>query len=320
MWFDMPLEALREYRPEREEPDDFDAFWAATLAEAQSHDLAARFEPYDAGLTLQDVYDVTFNGFGGQPVKGWLLLPKHRSCPVPCVVEYIGYGGGRGFPTDWLIASSAGFAHLVMDTRGQGSVWQRGDTPDPGAITGPSHPGFMTRGIESPQDHYYRRLITDAVRAVEAARFHPDIDGRVVVAGSSQGGGLALAVGGLLDDLAGVYPDQPFLCHYRRAVTLTDSTPYVEIANYLAIHQDKIDGVFRTLSYLDGVNFATRATARAQFTVGLMDLVCPPSTVYAAYNHYAGPKDMVVYSFNGHDMGNAFGRVERLRFLHDVLD
>jgi cephalosporin-C deacetylase len=319
MQFDMPLEALRDYRPEREEPDDFDAFWSGTLADARSHDLAAMFEPCDAGLVLQDVYDVTFNGFGGQPIKAWLLIPKHRSGPVPCVVEYIGYGGGRGFPTDWLIASSAGFAHFVMDTRGQGSVWLRGDTPDTGATTGPAHPGFMTRGIESAEDHYYRRLVTDAVRAVEAARSHPDVDGRIVVTGSSQGGGLALAVSGLVDDLTGVYPDQPFLCHYRRAVALTDSTPYSEIAAYLAIHQDKVEQVFRTLSYLDGVNFATRANAPARFTVGLMDVVCPPSTVFAAYNHYVGPKDIHVFPYNGHDMGNAFGRRERLRFLHDVL-
>lgn len=320
MQFDMPLETLREYRPEREEPEDFDAFWASTLADARSHDLAASFEPYDAGLALQDVYDVTFNGFGGQPIKAWLLIPKHRSGPVPCVVECIGYGGGRGFPTDWLIASSAGYAHFVMDTRGQGSVWQRGDTPDPGALTGPSHPGFMTRGIESASDHYYRRLITDAVRAVEAARSHPDVEGRVVITGSSQGGGLALAVAGLVDDLTAVYADQPFLSHYRRAVSLTDSTPYSEIARYLAIHQDKVEDVFRTLSYLDAVNFSIRANARAQFSVGLMDIVCPPSTVFAAYNHYAGPKDIVVYPYNGHDMGNAFGRRDRLRFLHHVLD
>ena len=81
-----------------------------------------------------------------------------------------------------------------------------------------------------------------------------------------------------------------------------------------------MEQVFRTLSYLDGMNFATRANAPALFTVGLMDLVCPPSTVFGAYNHYAGQKDIVVFAYNGHDMGNAFGRVERLRFLHDVLD
>ncbi|MCB0004562.1 MAG: acetylxylan esterase, partial [Anaerolineae bacterium] len=35
MFFDLPLEQLYTYRPERVEPDDFDAFWGATLAEAR---------------------------------------------------------------------------------------------------------------------------------------------------------------------------------------------------------------------------------------------------------------------------------------------
>ena len=40
--FDMPLEELRKYRPPRAEPEDFDAFWADTLAATRSHDLNAR--------------------------------------------------------------------------------------------------------------------------------------------------------------------------------------------------------------------------------------------------------------------------------------
>jgi len=32
--FDLPLAELRGYRPEREEPADFDAFWKRTLDEA----------------------------------------------------------------------------------------------------------------------------------------------------------------------------------------------------------------------------------------------------------------------------------------------
>ena len=131
--FDFPLETLKTYRPAREEPADFDAFWAGTLAGAREHPLHARFERVDYGLRAQESYDVTFNGFGGQPIKAWLQLPAHRNGPVPCVVEYLGYGGGRGFPTDYLVWSSVGYAHLLMDTRGQGSVWQKGDTPDEGA-------------------------------------------------------------------------------------------------------------------------------------------------------------------------------------------
>ena len=35
MLFDLPLSELRAYKPEREEPADFDAFWAATLGRRQ---------------------------------------------------------------------------------------------------------------------------------------------------------------------------------------------------------------------------------------------------------------------------------------------
>lgn len=76
-----------------------------------------------------NVFDVTFHGYAGQSIKGWLLLPARRGEPLPCVIEYVGYGGGRGFPVNWLIWSSAGFAHLIMDVRGQGSSWLQGDTP-----------------------------------------------------------------------------------------------------------------------------------------------------------------------------------------------
>ena len=44
----------------------------------------------------------------------------------------------------------------------------------------------MTRGILAPQTYYYRRLLTDAVRAVEAARSHPAIDpAHIAVTGGS---------------------------------------------------------------------------------------------------------------------------------------
>lgn len=318
-YFDLPLSQLESYLPDRHEPADFDAFWRDTLAAARAHETAPVFAPYDSGLTAQDVYDVTFAGFDGQPIRAWLLVPKHVAKPMPCVVEYLGYGGGRGFPTNYTLISSAGFAHFIMDTRGQGSAWQRGDTPDAGATGEPQFPGFLTRGLSAPHEHYYRRVFTDAVRAVEAARSHPDIDGRVVVSGGSQGGGISLAVAGLVDDLTAVWADQPFLCQYRRAATITDNAPYSELARYLAQHADMVETAFTTLDYLDGVNFAVRANAPAHFSVGLMDATCPPSTVYAAYNHYAAEKSMSVYQFNGHDSGGAFGMREKIAWLHEVL-
>jgi cephalosporin-C deacetylase len=319
MLIDLPLAELVRYRPDLEAPPDFDAFWERTLAEARSRPLDATFEPVDAGLCTVDTYDVTFSGFGGHPIKGWLNVPRGAEGPLPAVVEYIGYGGGRGLPHDWLLFSAAGYAHLVMDTRGQGSSWLSGDTPDPAPTAGPHHPGFLTLGIEHPDNHYYRRLYVDGVRAVEAARAFPAVDpGQVVVLGTSQGGGITIAVAGLVPDVRAALPSVPFLCDMRRASEIVDTHPYVEIARYLRGHPRRVDEVFATLAYFDGVHFAARARAPALFSVGLMDDICPPSTVFAAYNHYAGAKDIRIWQFSGHEGAPSPHTADQLRYLADL--
>ena len=98
MYFDLPLTQLKTYRPDRIEADDFDIFWHATLEKARQYPLEARYSPADYGLRTVNAYDVSFNGYGGEPIKGWLLIPSGCNEPIPCVVEYVGFGGGRGFP------------------------------------------------------------------------------------------------------------------------------------------------------------------------------------------------------------------------------
>ena len=44
--------------------------------------------------------------------------------------------------------------------------------------------------------------------------------------------------------------------------------------------------------YYDAMNFATRTKAGAVFTVGFIDLTCPPTSVYAAYNNLGGKKSI----------------------------
>jgi cephalosporin-C deacetylase len=174
----------------------------------------------------------------------------------------------------------------------------------------------MTRGVLAPETYYYRRLFSDAVRAIDTARAHPAVDpARVALTGGSQGGGITLAAGGLDTSVRVVMPDVPFLCHYRRATDITDEAPYNEIVRFCKAHRDKVDAVFETLSYFDGVNFATRSKAQALFSVALMDQICPPSTVFAAYNHFAGPKEIRIYHYNDHEGGGNYQTVEKVRFL-----
>jgi cephalosporin-C deacetylase len=313
--FDMPLAELQRYMPDRDEPDDFDSFWRDTLGAAAAHELAPEFTPYDALLPGVRIHDVRYAGYAGERVAGWFLTPPDAAGPLPCVVQFIGYGGGRGRPHEWLLWPAAGYAVLVMDSRGQGD----GDTPDlPGV--GPQHAGLLTRGVLDRDHYYYRRLFTDAVRAVDAAASRPEVDAdRIVVAGASQGGGIAQAVAGLHPGVRAAIVDVPFLTHFRRATEITDAHPYRELADLCATNRDRVDQVFRTLGYFDGLHFAARATAPALYAVGLMDDICPPSTVFAAYHHYAGPKQLRVWPYNGHEGGDTFQPEVNLTWLRELL-
>ncbi len=320
MLADLPLPELRRYAPDVAEPADFDEFWSGQLAAARSAARVPAFTAASTAIRHADVFDVTFSGFAGDPVKGWLLVPHDPAPRGAVVVEYIGYGGGRGDPLDWLAWSSAGYSHLIMDTRGQGGGWRGADTPDPSDNGAPSASGFMTRGIADPRTHYYTRLFTDAACAVDAARGHPATAGLpLVTTGQSQGGGLAIAAAHLTDGARAAMPDVPFMAHPRRGAEVTNSRPYVELSEYCAVHSDLVETVFRTLSYVDVVNHAKRAQAPALFSAGLADDITPPSTVFAAFNHYAGPKDIAVYEFNGHEGGGTLHLRAKLDFLAATL-
>jgi cephalosporin-C deacetylase len=303
---DLTHAELLTFRPEVQEPADFDAFWRRTIAEARAAGGEPELTPADTPVTQLIVEDLVFPGFGGEPVRAWVSRPLHAEGPLPAVVQYQGYGGGRGLPGENVSWALAGYVHVFVDTRGQGSGWgSGGDTPDPHG-SGPATPGVMTRGIHSPDAYYYRRVFTDAVRAVDATRGLPFVDAdRIAVTGGSQGGGIALAAGALADVQA-VMPDVAFLCAMRRGAEIAVGGPYLELATYLSVHRDEVADVFRTLSYFDGVNFARRIHVPALFSVGLMDTVVPPSTTFAAFNHLAAEDRAIeVYPFNDHEGGGA---------------
>lgn len=305
MFVDLPLAQLHDYSSSQVDPDDFDDFWGRTLQVARGFPVDLFATLVDTPFHAVEVYDVSFRGWAGERIAGWLRLPRTADGPLPAVVQYLGYSGGRGASIDDLFWASSGFAHLVMDTRGQGAGATAGATGDSG-IPGPGNGGVMTRGIEHRDDYYYRRVYTDAVRAVDALRSHPRIDAtRVSVLGTSQGGGIALAAAGLVPDLAAVAAFVPFLSDFPRALRMTDNDPYKEVGRYLAAHRSAIEPVMNTLAYFDAVNFARRATAPAQFSVALMDSTCPPSTVFGSFNAYAGDKSISVWEFNGHEGGGS---------------
>ena len=91
--FDLPIAELRAYTPALEVPSDLHAFWAGTLAEARTHDLAVSCTLVDTGLTAVDTFDVAYAGYGGTRIRAWLHLPA-----------------GQFWPRGWMDSAGAEFA------------------------------------------------------------------------------------------------------------------------------------------------------------------------------------------------------------------
>lgn len=107
--------------------------------------------------------------------------------------------------------------------------------------------------------------------------------------------------------------------HFRRAVDIAAQPPYTEIAAYCRTWPGREAEIYRTLSYFDGMNLAGRITCPVLMNVGLQDVVCPPSTIYAAFNHLASTeKEMKVFPYNGHE-GNPNHLLHKLHWARRLV-
>jgi cephalosporin-C deacetylase len=314
--FDWPIDVLRAYKPPLTREPDFAGFWAETLGSARRIPLEPELEPADYPADGIEISRASFAGWDGARVTCWYLRPSGTG-PFPGLVFYHGYSGSRGAIYDYLGWASQGYAVLTVDCRGQ-----NGDTNDTTVYPSGHSTGWMTLGITRRDTYYYRGVFVDCVRALDFMESRPEVDrSRIGVTGISQGGGLTLAVAGLDRRPKVAMPDVPYLCNYPRALDCTDQRPYNELIDYLRSHPGQEEQVFTTLSYFDSMNLAADISCPTLVSVGLLDQVCPPSTVFSAFNQIDGSKvakEIRVYPFGVHAVVGAQWE-EKLRWAKRYL-
>jgi len=294
---DMPLEQMRQYKPSLYREADFESFWNGTLSAALKQPLNAELIPYNLPARGVQSYAVRFDGFEGGRLAGWYLRPE-RNGRFPGLCVYHGYSGRGTRPLDLIHLAAQGLCVLSMDCRGQDGQSQDTSVPAEG-----HHLGWMTKGIRNPKTYYYRYVYSDAVRALELLAARDEVDAaRLAITGGSQGGGLALAVSALSERPILSLPDIPFLCDYRRAISITPAGPYPEIPGFCKAFPLLYEQVVRTLSYFDNLNLAPRIKCRTVISNCLWDDICPPSTIFGVYNHITAEKQIEIYPFHKHDV------------------
>ncbi|MSS70753.1 MAG: hypothetical protein EXS64_04605 [Candidatus Latescibacteria bacterium] len=278
-------------------PDDFDAFWDSVLKQADQIPLNATVERVPLRSTPEvDVYDVRYDSLDGVRIAGWYCLPTKRTGRLPALLHVPGYISDPPIPKP---SARAGYAAFSAAPRGKVRS---------NAQYNPGYPGLLTHNMVDRNTYVYRGFYIDAVRAFDFLLSREEVDPeRIGVTGSSQGGGLTLAVSALRPSkVRAAAAGAPYLVGFMDAIELTHTYPYQEISDYLRLYPERKPAVTQTLAYFDGIHFGPRITCPILVNIGLQDNVCPPETGYATFKTIAS-KDKALHPYDGH--GHDAGRI-----------
>lgn len=314
--YDMPLEELQKYKPHLTRQTDFEEFWEESQNKLGDVPLRYELTPYKYPVRGVKVYRISYRGFEEAYIDGWLAIPEGEDL-YPGLLLFHGYNwafdGNLHDTVNWALK---GYVAMQMLVRGQQGRSVDNIVPSSGHTA-----GWMTKGILSPYEYYYRGVYMDAVRAIEILASIPQVDeSRIGITGGSQGGGLAMAAAALSDIPKVIAAEYPFLSNFERAIDIAPQGPYLEINEYLRRNSGAHieEQVKKTLSYFDIMNLAPRIKCHTWICAGLVDEITPPSTIFAAYNHLEFKKEISVFRYFGHE--HIPGTVETvLKLLMDKL-
>ena len=308
--FDLPLDELRTYQGRNPKPADFDAYWQRGLDElaATPANVELRHHPHPARFA--ECFDLWFTGTAGARVHAQYMRPRDGG-QHPALLRFHGYSMYAGDWYDKLAFVAQGFVVAALDVRGQGGL-----SEDAGGVRGTTLRGQIIRGLDDDPDKLlFRQIFLDTARLAQVVMEQPEVDAsRVAAAGGSQGGGLTLACAALEPRIWRAAPVFPFLCDYRRVWEMDLARDaYEELVYYFTRFDpthEREEETWTKLGYIDVQHLAGRIKARVLMTTALMDMVCPPSTQFAAYNKIRSEKEMILYPDFGHD--NLPGEHDRL--------
>ena len=266
-------------------------FWANAQEQLAQVAINASIEPEKStsDVTVTN-HLIVMCSFEGVKIRAWYTIPS--SLPPK-----------EGWPTIMVLPSFAGavvnpgylaqlgYATLTLYPRGQGESkqeWQmEGDT-------GTIH-YKMAKNVTNQERFYYYAAYLDCIRGLDFLDSRSEVDScRIAVTGSSQGGGLTLAMAALDKRVKVAVARLPSLCNIPLAVEMK-AEGYAELHDYLIQHPEDRDAAMETLWYIDNLNLADGIKAHTLVSLAQVDLNHPYSTVMPVFEKIPAVKSVVIY-------------------------
>ena len=288
-----PLAADLEHMTLPPRPDDFDAFWDATLAEQAKipPNLQMTVAKEDETCTL---YKIRFDGLLGRQFHAWLSVPrKPGKYPAQLTLP------PSGINPPYLPASGPGVVGMSLAIAGQ-------EVEPPAG--GYKYWDYFRSGIESRETWYYRAVFAACSRAVDLLAERPEVDpAKISVGGGSQGGGLSFIVAGLNPKVSMAVCGSPglFGLEWKMRYLVPNYWPPLQINDDPAKPVDpaQLEARIAVVRYGDAANFAPRIRGAVLLNLGMQDHVTAPVGALACWSRLtqARARALLVDPWGGHN-------------------
>lgn len=279
-------------KPTTEMPEDFIQFWDKAKAENANVELNPILTLLpDRCSSRSDVYEVNIQiDKKGARLFGILCVPKAPG-KYPALLRVPG-AGIRGY-AGHVTGADNGYITLEIGIHG---IPVTMDSKIYGYLGSGALNGYPMKGWEDQESVYYKRVYLSCIKAVDYIYSMSQFNGKdILVQGGSQGGALAIVTGALDKRITGVISFFPALCDlggYTHGRAGGWPHLFKDESEPIVIREQKV----KNSAYYDVVNFARILTQPGFYSFGYNDMVCPPTTMFSAYNVIASPKQlMLVY-------------------------
>lgn len=286
--------------PSTECPEDFDTFWQGQLARLAQVPARGTETLVHDGVVKR--WDVCIDCVDAVPVRGYLSRPAEAmEKGHPILLNCQGAGVRSAHFHMPMQQALQGCLSMDINAHGLANGKENAFYQDIAATRMEGYPRWGLDG--SPEEAYFTNMLLRVRRALDYLCEDPLWDQKHVwLMGHSQGA---------LQCFAGAYLD-------KRVTAIAVGVPAGCDLTGFAI--DRVTGwprpdllflegestpaaVLATAPYFDNVNFARHLTVPALMSVGFVDATCKPTTVYAAYNAYQGPKQILDKPRMAHEAG-----------------
>jgi len=289
-----------KFKPGTSRPNDFDQFWNNEKKELRAFPMDAKKVSVKENGKGFNCFDTEINCTGPKPARGYFAKPesaKAKSLPIVLLVHAAGVKGSwcRSEPENALRYAKMGNGTLCFDLNAHGMLNGQAEEYYANLENGELK-NYYLQGLESKTDNYFRGMYLRLIRTLDFLTSQPEWDGkRIIVIGESQGGGQALVAAGLDKRVSAVVATVPAMCDWGGTlVGRKGGWPQPFEAK-----GDK-NKMLSTLSYFDAAHMLKGSKAIILTEIGIIDITCPSTSVYAAVNQAKSKKIIFTVPYRQH--------------------